>query len=138
MIDYMSKEVYLAGKVDTSELSIADFSSELESRGHQVIEKWWEKELLPKPYLQYTETSITAAEAMIDAAYGSDVFILFPEDNILGAAVELGAAIASSRDNTDKQIIIVNPNRVRQSVFYAHPSVVAVDGLKRIRELDWF
>ena len=134
----MSKEIYLAGKIDSGELSIDDFSSELESRGHRVIEKWWEKELLPKPYLQYPDTSMPAAEAMIDAAYESDVFILFPEDTILGAAVELGAAIASTRDNTDKQIFIVNPSEVRQSVFYAHPSVLAVEGLKRIRELDWY
>jgi len=75
---------------------------------------------------------------MVNAAYDSDVFILFPEDNILGAAVELGAAIASKKVNLEKQIIIVNPIEVRQSVFYLHPSVIAVSGIKQIRKMRWY
>jgi hypothetical protein len=75
---------------------------------------------------------------MIDAAYESDITILFPGERILGAAVELGAAIASTKTNPEKQIIIVNPFETRQSVFYAHEAVIAVRGIMQIREMDWF
>jgi len=34
-------DIYLAGKVNSNETSIPEFSSELEERGHHVIEKWW-------------------------------------------------------------------------------------------------
>lgn len=134
----MGKDIYLAGKVNSGEFSIIDFSNELEQRGHRVIEKWWEKETLPKPYLDYPETSIPASEAMVNAAYESDVYILFPENNILGAAVELGVAIASVKNNPEKQVLIINPEEVRQSVFYIHPVVVAVNGIKQIRKMEWY
>ena len=72
-----SREIYIAGKVDASEVSIADLALELENRGHRIPEKWWTKGRLPKPYLDHLDTSTPAADAMIDAAYRSDVFILF-------------------------------------------------------------
>ncbi len=134
----MQKSVYMAGKIDTGEGSISEFASELENRRHNVIEKWWELGRLPKPYLDYPETSTPAAKAMVDAAFVSDVFILFPEDNILGAAVEFGAAIASSYDNQNKLVVVVNPFDVRQSVFYAHPAVIAVKGLQQVRSMRWY
>lgn len=133
-----SKEVYVAGKIDASETSIEDFAHELEIRGHIVLEKWWKMGRLPKPYMDYPETSSPAAAAMVDAAYNSDVFILFPDAKILGAAVELGAAIASTKVNLDKQIVIVDPFETRQSVFYVHPVVVAVRGLEQVRQMGWY
>lgn len=134
----MAKEVYLAGKLNSGELSIGEFSDELEQRGHTVLEKWWEPGKLPTPYMDHLDTSAPAAQAMIDAAYESDVLILFPGDTILGAAVEFGAAIASTKNDSDKKIIVVNPFEVRQSVFYAHPAVIAVRGIAQVREMDWF
>jgi len=132
------KELYLAGKLNSDEASINDFADELEQRGHQVLEKWWQSPKLPTPYLDNAPTSTLAARAMIDAAYESDITILFPGERILGAAVELGAAIASTKTNPEKQIIIVNPFETRQSVFYAHEAVIAVRGIMQIREMDWF
>jgi hypothetical protein len=132
------REVYLAGKLDGGEVSIGDFAEELESRGHRVLEKWWQAGRLPTPYLDHPTTSAPAARAMIEAAHNSDVAILFPTDDILGAAVELGAAIASERTRIGKLVIIVNPFEVRQSVFYAHPSVIAVHGIAEIRKMDWY
>lgn len=134
----MSKLIYLAGKIDTGEMPIGEFATELEQRGHNVIEKWWEKGRLPKPYLAHPKTSIPAASLMINAAWDSDVFVLFPEDNILGAAVEFGAAIASTHAYPYKQVIVVNPFEARQSVFYAHPEVIAVRGLADVRSMEWF
>lgn len=131
-------EVYLAGKLASDELSIADFSDELEQRGHTVLEKWWESEKLPVPYLDNVSTSSPAAKAMIDAAYESDVAILFPSERILGAAVEFGAAIASTKTNHDKLVVVVNPYETRQSIFYAHESVVAVRDIFQVRDMDWF
>lgn len=134
----MAKDIYLAGKLNAGELSIEVFASELEQRGHTVLEKWWQLGKLPTPYMDNLAISLPAAQAMIDAAYDSDIAVLFPGDNILGAAVEFGAAIASSKTNAEKQIIIVNPYEVRQSVFYAHPAVIAVREISQIREMDWF
>ncbi len=132
------KEIYLAGKIETDESRIDNFSKELEQRGHIVLEKWWEYPKLPTPYLDNVATSTKAANAMVKAAFESDVMILFPSYNILGAAVELGAAEASSLENPYKQVIIVNPFDTRQSVFYTHKSVNAVQGIEQIREMDWF
>lgn len=134
----MAKDVYLAGKLHSGELTIGDFATELEQRGHTVLEKWWQLGKLPTPYMDNLNTSSPAAQAMIDAAYNSDITVLFPGDNILGAAVEVGAAIASSKTNPEKQIIVVDPYVARQSVFYAHPAVIAVQGLTQIREMNWF
>lgn len=134
----MAKKIYLAGKLNAGELSIEKFASELEKRKHTVLEKWWQLGKLPTPYMENFDTSSLAAQAMIDAAYDSDITILFPGKNILGAAVEFGAAIASSRENAEKQIIVVNPYETRQSVFYTHPAVIAVRGITQVREMNWF
>ena len=134
----MAKDIYLAGPLDAGELSIAEFADELEQRGHTLLEKWWQLGRLPTPYMDNPDTSSPAAEAMIDAAYNSDVTILFPNDRILGAAVEFGAALASSKANPEKQIVVVNPFEVRQSVFYTHPAVIAVQGIAQVRQMEWF
>lgn len=130
--------VYLAGKLGKGEGSIADFALELEARGHEVLEQWWRAEPLPTPYLDHPETSAPAAKAMARAAFQSDVTVLFPTDTILGAAVEFGAALASTEVNGEKLVVIVNPFEVRQSVFYAHPQVIAVRGLQEVRSMRWY
>ncbi len=134
----MGKEIYIAGKIDSEEVSITELSNELEDRGHRLPLKWWEEGRLPKPYLDYPESSAPAAEDMIRGAYDSEVFILIPEDRILGAAVELGAALGSLAVRPEKEIIIVKPAEVRQSVFYAHPAVIAINGLSEIRHRSWY
>jgi hypothetical protein len=131
-------DIYLAGRLDTGEGALSDFSEELESRDHRIVEKWFLEGRLPKPYLDHTEITAPAAQAMIKAAFESDVFVLFPTDDILGAATELGAAIASSLIKKQKQVLVVNPWEVRQSVFYAHPAVIAVQGLDQIRQMEWY
>jgi hypothetical protein len=103
-----------------------------------VLEKWFLDGPLPKPCLDNPHSSAPAAEAMIRAAHESDIFILTPTDDILGAAVEFGAAIASTYENPNKQVIVINPWEFRQSVFYAHPAVIAVRGLGQIRQMDWY
>lgn len=132
------KEIYLAGKVDAEEVTIAQVAAELEARGHEVLEQWWNIGRLPKPYMDHPETSGPAAEAMIHAAFRSNVFVLFPGATILGAATELGAALASIEYVPGKEILIVNPYDTRQSVFYAHPAVVAVRSLAAIRQRSWY
>lgn len=126
------RTIYLAGKLNAGEDSIAAFATGLESHSHTVLEKWWTKQELPTPYLANIETSSVAASAMLTAAYESDIFVLFPGDTILGAA------LVSTRDNPDKLVIIHTPESTRQSIFYAHPAVIAVGGLKDIREMSWF
>ena len=138
MSEFIPKTVYLAGRLDTGEGDISAWSDELEEQGHKVLEKWWEQGRLPKPYLEHINSSRCAASAMIEAASRSDVMMLFPTDDILGAAVEFGAALGSAETNRDKEVIIVNPWDVRQSVFYAHPAVTAVKGLAEVREMKWY
>ena len=75
---------------------------------------------------------------MIAAAVECDVMILFPTDDILGAAIEYGAALGSAAGHLDKQVVIVDPESVRQSVFYTHPAVIAVKGLAEVRKMSWF
>lgn len=133
----MSK-VYLAGRLDTGEGRIEDFANELEAQNHEVIEKWYLEGRLPKPYLSNLESSSPASEKMIKAASESDIFVLFPTDDILGAAVEFGAALGSVATNPDKIIAVVNAFQVRQSLFYAYPAVIAVSGLEEIRKLEWY
>ena len=134
-----SLEIYLMGKINCGEMLIDEFAKELEERGHFIREKWWEYEKLPTPYLDNMATSALASEAMIRAAVNCDVGILFPTDTILGAAVEFGAALASKKlIKPEKQIIVVNPFEVRQSVFYADPAVIAVRGLDQVRRMQWY
>lgn len=131
------KSLYIAGKLNSGEVSISEFASELEGRGHTILEKWWELGLLPTPYLQNLDTSAPAAQAMIRAAYNSDVTILFADAKILGAAVEFGAGLASTLVRDDKQLVVVDP-WARESVFYTHPAVTPVANLDGIRSLKWY
>lgn len=131
------RNIYLAGKLNAGEDSIMAFAEEIEAAGHTVIEKWWTKDVLPTPYLANTETSSAAASAMLSAAYESDIFVLFPSNNILGAAVELGAALASTMTNPNKRVIVYQPESTRQSVFYTHPAIIVVNELSAMRKMDW-
>ncbi len=99
----MAKKVYLMGKLNSAEAIIPNFAKELEERGHEVLAKWWEFPELPTPYLDNLDTSSPAAQAMADAAYNCSVGILFPDEKILGAAVELGLAIASAKTTQIKK-----------------------------------
>lgn len=132
------KEIYLAGRLDGGESTLQELAVELETRGHRVIEKWFLAGRLPKPYLTHPETSTPAAAAMIKAAFESDVAILFPTDDILGAMGEFGAALGSTMVNPDKIVVVINPYQVRQSVFYAHPGVLALHNVAELRLLEWF
>ncbi len=129
-------EIYIAGKINHKEDMIKGFAEELEERGHHITLKWWEDEALEKPYLE-NDRSWYEALAMEQAVRVSDALVLFPEDNILGAAIELGIAIGDTT-KPDREIVIVNPFERRQSIFYAHPAVVCVDGLTKVRERQWY
>lgn len=130
--------VYIAGKLASDEPIISNFASELEAKGHVVLAQWWAYSTLPTPYLEFIESSSVTARKLLDAAYSSDVTILFPSEDILGAAVEFGAAIASCKSNPNKLIVVVDPFHTRQSVFYAHESVTRVKNLDEVRKMDWF
>jgi len=135
----MSETVYLAGKLNSGEATIASFGDELEERGHVILEKWYEKGVLPTPYLDNLHSSAPAAAAMIRAAYNADVFVLFAQNTIFGAAVELGVALASTAENPNKKLYLLKPSEaVRQSVFYSDTHIEVIDSLDTIRQADWF
>lgn len=60
-------KLYLAGKLNSGEGSLSEFSLELEGRGHEVTLKWWVLPKLPTPYLDYPGSSSQAAEDMVQA-----------------------------------------------------------------------
>ena len=130
------KAIYIAGRVSWGDDVLPEFAKELEQRDHHITCKWWKLGRLPKPYLDNLDSSQKAAKLMVEAVMESDVLILFAEDNVLGAATELGVAIGdTSRSRVN---IVVVPEGVRQSVFYAHPEVVAVSDIDKIRSMDWY
>lgn len=63
--------------------------------------------------------------------------ILFPSPTILGAAIEFGIAIGSQLTHPAREIIVVEPI-ARQSVFYAHPHVLVVEGISGVRNRPWY
>lgn len=130
------KHIYIAGKVDCNNEDIRNFAAELEERGHSLTYKWWEKDI-KKPYLdkENTNNSMNASIEMENGVRMSDVFILAPTPNILGAAVEFGIAIG---DNKDRELLVILDDNSRQSVFYANPKVICLNSLKEIRRCRWF
>lgn len=134
----MAKTLYLAGRLDSGEKGIAAIAAELEGRGHTVLEQWWKLGRLPKPYLAHPKSSAPAAESMVKAAAESDVYVLFPAGEILGAAVEFGAALQSARTNPAKRIYLVAEGSFRQSVFFAHPAVTILQSVSELRTQPWF
>lgn len=129
-------KIYLAGRVSWGEDVISDFAEELESRGHQITCKWWELGKLPKPYLDNYAISQEAASLMVRSVVESDVTILFAEDNVLGAATEFGVAIGDKSKPRD--VYVVLPEGVRQSVFYSLQNVITVNNIDAIRSNDWY
>jgi len=132
-------KLYLAGKLNNAETSLGGFAAELEDRGHAITLKWWELPKLPTPYLANPVTSAPAAEDMVNAVLDADVCVLFPEDNILGAMGEFAIALGDKvTTRPDKEVIVVSPFEKRQSVFYAHPGVLAVASLTEVRQRPWY
>lgn len=134
----MAEEIYLAGKVDLGEGQISQLSSELEGRGHRITLKWWEGEKLPKPYLDYPETSAEASRAMIEAIVRSRVFIFIPQSDVLGALIEFGIALRDREDHPDKEVIVIISPETRQSVFYGNEGVMVLRNIEQIKGRPWY
>jgi len=135
-------KIYLAGKLNSGEQSIADFGEELKDRGHELTFEWWDPQAsqLPTPYLDHPASSERAAIEMEQAVSRADTaVILFPTPTILGAAIEFGVGIATQEQNPDREILVVSPeDELRQSVFYAHPAVVVLRSLAQVRQRHWY
>ena len=75
---------------------------------------------------------------MYRAAFNADIFALFAQDDILGAATEFGVALASAEYDSDKRIYVIGAYAIRQSVFYTHPRVENVNNHIDLRNADWY
>lgn len=128
----MSKEIYISGKAGHNEHTLEELANELEARNHKISLKWWEGSKPKKPYLENKENSIIS-ENMIDAAISSNIFILLSEGEILGSMAELGAALASEKE----EIVVVLKNK-RQSIFFSHPKVTILDELEDLKTRSWY
>jgi hypothetical protein len=136
----MSKTFYLAGKVAGNDAigELKDFSAELEDRGHTNICPWWEMKGIVKKYLDHIDVNAPLAVEMSRAAFNADIFALFAQDDILGAATEFGVALASAEYDSDKRIYVIGAYAIRQSVFYTHPRVENVNNHSDLRNADWY
>lgn len=132
------KKIYLAGKIDADEYTINRFAEDLEARGHRIAYKWWQQPSLKKPYLEYPETSGAAALKMEKAVRASDVLILLAQDQLLGAMTEFGIGLGDQSKPREIIVVLSEEKEVRQSVFYALPTVVIAQGLRGIRERSWY
>jgi hypothetical protein len=130
------KRIYIAGKVEDENKDIRNLATDLEEHGHSITYKWWEEDI-KKPYLdkENVNNSIAASLEMEKGVRMSDVFILVPTPNILGAAVEFGVAIG---DDKDRELLVIVDENTRQSIFYANPKVICLNSLKEIRRCRWF
>lgn len=132
-------KIYIAGKLNKGETSIADLAGNLESRGHEITCKWWELQKLPIPYMEHQETSRPAADKMVEAVRSATTaVILFPDKKILGAMAEFGIALGDQPQNPQREILVVNPFDTRQSVFYAASSVIALRSLEALYDRAWY
>lgn len=137
-------KIYIAGKLNNAEFGIEQLGNELESRGHEITFRWWDKTLpkLATPYLNTSnlETSRAAGDAMIKAVTEADTaVILFPTPTILGAAVEFGAGLATREQWPERELLVVSePEDLRQSVFYASTAVIVLESIALIRERNWY
>lgn len=128
-------KIYIAGRVSWGEGDIAKLADHLESRGHKITLKWWDKKV-KKPFLNNIDHSQVLSDEMVNAVKKSDVLILFAEDTILGAATEFGVAIGD--DSKKREIILIHPPKTRQSVFYTHPSVIVLQNVDAIKKRLWY
>jgi hypothetical protein len=130
------KHIYIAGKVENGKKSIQSLATDLEERGHIITYKWWEKDI-KKPYLskENVDDSMVASNEMENGVRQSDVFILIPDPNILGAGIEFGIALG---DTGEREILVILDKDTRQSVFYANPKVICLKSLGAICSCNWF
>jgi hypothetical protein len=136
-MEQIKKQIYIAGKVEDDNKDIVKIAADLEERGHKITYKWWQQDI-KKPYLseKNIDKSSASSSEMEEAIRKSDVFILVPTPDILGAAIEFGIAIGDDRQ--DREILIAAGENARQSIFYANPRVVCLDGLAKIRNCKWY
>jgi hypothetical protein len=136
----MSKTFYLAGKVAGNNAigELKDFSEELEQHGHVNTYPWWKMKGMAKEYLDHIDVNARFALDMVQAVINAEIFVLFAQPDILGAATELGVALASAEYDSDKRIYIIGAYAIRQSVFYTHPRVENVNNHIDLRNADWY
>ena len=128
--------IYIAGRVAEGKGTIAKLADRLETRSHSITYKWWELPQPKKPFLSHRQLSEKLAKEMVEAVKNADIFILFTEDSILGAATEFGIAIADT--SRDRKIYIIHPPANRQSIFYTYPSVEVLENIEDIKKLEWY
>jgi hypothetical protein len=116
----------VAGKVKDDNSSIQDVIELFEQAGYQISHDWTRAKGIQKPYLEYLESSRSAAEDMRDGVSLCEVFVLLCEGDIYGAMAEFGMAVAAPIPEFfgQRRIYVVGPSQeIRQSIFFALPEV---------------
>lgn len=128
------KSVYVAGKVGPDLLEMHMILGVIEDMGFEIAYDWTRTgDGIQKPYLDHVDTNRPFAMKMRNAADMCDIFVLLPTKNILGALIELGIAIGSTRIRPGKIIYVVcDRTDLRQSIFYTLEDVVVFDSLKEL------
>lgn len=129
--------IYISGRVGVSQDDISKLAYQLEERGHQIVMKWWENSPI-KPYLSNVNSNAPLARVMLEASEKCEVFILIGADDILGAAIEYGAALASLEQMPEKKIVAIIPDSIRQSILYTHPGVKLLNDVSELEREVWY
>lgn len=125
---------YVAGKAGDGADGVKALIARLRSLGHSIAFDWAKGVIIEKPYLDHIEINVITAKKMRQAAVDCDHFILLVGDNLLGAYIEFGLALASTSTRPDKRLFVVSGDPLRQSIFYTEPSVVICASIEELLE----
>ena len=132
--------VYISAKIVPGNDVVLALLAWCEQHGFECAYNWIEHPIA-RPFTGQPAAE-EAAGAMISSAGSSDLFVLILTDGLVGALIELGAALATaSITNGDLPAIYIvgTPAQREQSVFYHHPAVNwcnSLDDLKAAIEQD--
>jgi hypothetical protein len=118
---------YTPGKAGSGEPTARSVVTLLTSRGWQRALDWTDIKV-QKPYLDHMGANRPAAEAMKAAAAASDLVVLVPDEDVFGALIETGVAIAFGA-----QVAVLGASR--QSIFWCLPGVHLVEDLDGMNSL---
>jgi hypothetical protein len=120
---------YIAGRTKLVS-SINQLTTELHRLGHQTVFDWTAEKSY-KPYTENKEEAAKFSQKLRGRISSADVFILFWDDSLYGALVELGIFLGSSQGKQPKKIYIVGKNE-RECVFETMPEFVVLNNTKEL------
>lgn len=116
------KRVYIAAKIVPGNDVVRTLLARFESHGFRCAYDWT-RNLIDRPFSD-NRAAQQAADQMIEAIVGCDVFILLATSEIIGALGELVAALGAARRRRKRRlaIYVVGSDEVRERCLFYHSS----------------